>query len=249
MSSLLILPQNWAEKYVELPDQWLRKNASDGLFKAIPDIDITINTIAKDVGINPRLLITRMQLEQGAVTYKWDGSDKTYSTEGTKSDFYKKEWLCGVDKPNPGPEGGREGAWRGPDKQLLGCALRFKYWYRGKDGPKYEWKNHLRLAEDPRYKPGIAVTRSGVTIIPENQISADCLRYTASMNAQYKLRKIVEDFFPEDLQEKVSEKQEIIDWMIKNQISDGTNILNNKNLEIISEWIYKYYNYLNGGEK
>jgi hypothetical protein len=255
MESLLILPQNWAEKYVALPSQWLRKNATSGLFRAIPDIDILIDKVAKEVGIDPRLLVTRMQLEQSAVTYAWDGSDKTYSTEGVKSDYYKKEWLCGVDKPNPGPEGGRPGAWRGPERQLYGCALRFKYWYRGKNGPKPEWKNHLGLSEDPRYKPGVAVTRSGQTIVPENQISADCLRYTASMGAQYRLKKIAESFFPETPVDPIEESQDsstvqkAIDWMIDNKISDGSNIKDNKTLEVISEWLYNYNDYLSRGKE
>ncbi len=78
MSSLLILPQHWVEKYIELPEKWLKNNATAGLFKAIPNIDSLIENISKDVDINPRLLITRMQLEQSAITYNWDGSDKTY---------------------------------------------------------------------------------------------------------------------------------------------------------------------------
>jgi N-acetylmuramoyl-L-alanine amidase len=110
-----------------------------------------------------------------------------------------------VDKTDSGP---RSGAWEGPERQLTGCALRFKFWYRGRDGVTTDgrapdaWKNWLGLREDPRFAPDVAVTRDGLTIVPGNQASADCLRFTSSLPASLRLREIGLRWFPEDYLEE-----------------------------------------------
>jgi len=173
-----------------LPKGWWEEHAP-ALLRAAPGIADTVARVARDVNVDPRLLITRMQLEQSAITYAWDGSDGTYPG----GDADKLRYLCGVDRTDSGD---REGGWFGVEAQVLGCALRFKHWYRGEDGPRDGWENWLGLQEDPRYQAGMPVTRGGETITPANQASADCLRYTTSMPAQRHLREIGRRWFQED---------------------------------------------------
>lgn len=189
---LLILPQFWSEKYIPLSENWFQQKSS-GLLKKVPNIFNLVDSVSKDVGINPRLLVTRMQLEQSAFTYKWNGTTKDYGG----NENLKLKYLCGVDRTDSGD---RDDGWFYPERQLLGCALRFKYWYRGKDGPKDGWENWLGLKESSQFMSGVPITRNNVTIIPKNQISADCLRYTNSMTAQFKLREVSEKWFPKDFQ-------------------------------------------------
>ena len=93
---LLIIPQKWAERYAPLPSNWWSENSSAGLRSRIPGIEQMVDGVAKDVDIDPRLLICRMQLEQAAITYKWDNSSNEY---GNDRDDLKEKWLCGADKP------------------------------------------------------------------------------------------------------------------------------------------------------
>lgn len=194
---MIIIPQAWVAEYRPLPSGWLAEHAP-ALIRKRPGIGAEITAAAKAAGIDERLLVTRMQLEQSALTYAWDGSTTDYSqltTAGGQRDVLKLRYLCGVDRTDSGD---RDGGWFGPERQLLGCALRFAYWYRGEHGPRAEWRNWLGLREDPAYRAGVPVTRGGVTITPDNQASADALRYTSSMAAQERLRQIGLRWFPED---------------------------------------------------
>jgi len=202
--ALLIIPQAWTERYAPLPDDWWQANAP-ALIRYAPNVPGYVRYAAQAVGVDERLLVTRMQLEQSAITYAWDGTTTDYgelaTSRGCSRDALKLRYLCGVDRTDSGD---RDGGWFGPERQLLGCALRFKYWYRGKDGPRDGWRNWLGLREDPRYQAGVTVTRGGVTITPANQASADCLRYTSSMPAQERLREIGLKYFPQDYAEEES---------------------------------------------
>ncbi len=190
---MVIIPQHWVDEYKPLPDDWLETNAS-GLLKRVPGFADTLRNVAASVGVAEHLLVTRMQLEQSAITYAWDGTTKDYQG-GKLGDETKLLYLCGVDKTDSGP---RPGGWFGVEKQMLGCALRFKYWYRGHDGPRQGWENWIGLAASTTFADGVPVTRQGVSITPANQASADCLRYTTSMSAQYHLRDIGMHWFREE---------------------------------------------------
>jgi hypothetical protein len=190
---LEIIPQVWVERYSPLPSNWLISMAP-GLTRKVPDISVIVDEVSKAVGVDARLLVTRMQLEQSAVTYPWDGSTRDYGG-GTAGEGKKLRYLCGVDRTDSGD---RQGGWFGVEPQLGGCALRFRYWYRGRSGPFPEWRNWLGLLEDPKFAPGVPVTRQGQTIIPANQASADCLRYTTGMGAQTNLRNIGRLWFQDD---------------------------------------------------
>lgn len=192
---LEIIPQKWVKGFEALPDGWLAERAP-GLLWKVPRIGTHIRAAAKGVGVSEKLLVTRMQLEQSALTYRWDESTNDYGG-GLAGEEKKLCYLCGVDRTDSGD---REGGWFGPEYQLLGCALRFGYWYRGRSPENPEWRNWLGLREDPAFASGVPVTRAGMTIIPANQASADCLRYTTSMSAQHHLREIGLKWFPEDYQ-------------------------------------------------
>lgn len=202
--ALLIIPQAWVAEYRALPDGWLEHHAP-ALIRYAPNIPGYVRYAAQAVGVDERLLVTRMQLEQSAITYAWDGSTTDYgelaTSRGCSRDSLKLRYLCGVDRTDSGD---RDGGWFGAERQLLGCALRFRYWYRGQDGPREGWRNWLGLREDARYRAGVPVTRGGVTITPANQASADCLRYTSSMAAQSRLRPLGLLWFPEDYAEEES---------------------------------------------
>lgn len=198
---MTIIPQAWIERHADLPPLWWQQNAP-ALVAYAPEVSRLVHNVAVQVGVDERLLVTRMQLEQSALTYAWDGSTTDYSqltTAGGQRDVLKLRYLCGVDRTDAGD---RAGGWFGAERQLLGCALRFAYWYRGEDGPRAEWRNWLHLREDPAYRAGVPVTRGGVTITPDNQASADCLRYTSSMPAQERLRQIGLRYFAEDYEEE-----------------------------------------------
>lgn len=190
---LTILPQHWAEGFRPLPEGWLQTHAP-GLLRRLPEFPSLLRDAAQGVGVAEHLLVARCQLEQSAITYAWDGSTTDYGG-GHNGELYKLQYLCGADRTDSGD---RPGGWFGPAQQLLACALRFHYWYRGKDGPRPEWRNWLGLEEDPAFRPGVPVTRQGATIVPANQISADCLRYTTGMDAQVHLQQIARGWFPEE---------------------------------------------------
>ena len=188
---MIIIPQAWIARPALLPAHWWPEHAPR-LVARVPQMPALVRDAAQAVGVDERLLVTRMQLEQSALTYAWDGSARDYP----HGDADKLRYLCGVDRTDAGD---RAGGWFGAERQLLGCALRFAYWYRGEDGPRAEWRNWLHLREDPAYRAGVPVTRGGgVTITPANQASADALRYTTSMPAQERLREIGLKYFPQD---------------------------------------------------
>ena len=191
---MLIIPQAWVERYAPLPDDWWQQHAPAFVAYA-PDVPALVTEAAMTAGVDERLLVTRMQLEQSAITYAWDGSARDYPG----GDAAKLKYLCGVDRTDSGD---RDGGWFGAGRQLMGCALRFSDWYRGEDGPGPGMENWLGLREDARYRAGVPVTRGGVTITPANQASADALRYTSSMAAQERLRQIGLRWFAEDYAEE-----------------------------------------------
>ena len=140
------------------------------------------------------------------------------------SDLARLAFLLGVDKPGVQP---REDGWFGPTLQMVGCAARFKYLYHGTPIPRgvlalpplpsalaggLTPSRDARTVDAPQgFRPGAPVTRtqadeSGrvrpITIIPANQASADGLRYTSSMVAQYRLRRIGLQWFPEDFEQE-----------------------------------------------
>lgn len=210
---MTIIPQAWIARPALLPAHWWPEHAPR-LVARVPQMPALVRDAAQAVGVDERLLVTRMQLEQSALTYAWDGSARDYP----HGDADKLRYLCGVDRTDAGD---RAGGWFGAERQLLGCALRFAYWYRGEHGPRAEWRNWLHLREDPAYRAGVPVTRGGVTITPANQASADALRYTSSMPAQERLRAIGLRYFAEDYEEEsadvVSIKQhtvaEFVDYL------------------------------------
>ena len=190
---MIIIPQVWAQQHRPLPEGWWERNAP-GLVRYAPEVPQIVRETCEAVGVDERLIVTRMQLEQSALTYAWDGTTRDYGG-GAEGDRQKLRYLLGVDRTDGGD---RDGGWFGPQRQVLGCALRFRYWYRGRDGPEPGWENWMGLAEDPRFSAGVPVTRGGLTISPANQASADCLRYTTSMPAQHRLREIGKRYFAED---------------------------------------------------
>jgi len=147
---ILIVPQDWVDRHSPLPTGWLAARAP-GLVRVLPAADETVERVAREVGLDPRLLVTRMEVEQSAVTYGWDGSLRQYTEADFETlarvwpdanalaecriahgDVCKLGYLCGVDKPGPQP---RVDGWFGPELQLYGCALRFKHLYRGRGLP------------------------------------------------------------------------------------------------------------------
>lgn len=190
---LTILPQKWTSKVERMPMDWFDEHAPN-LVRKLPEIAKWTEEIARNVGVSWKMIPVRIELEQSAISYPWDGSTKQYEG-GKKGEETKLKYLCGADKTDSGP---RENGWFGPRRQLLAYVLRFKYWYRGIDPKSENWKNWLGLDEDPKFKPGVPVTRKGITIIPANQISADCLRYTSGMDAQIRLSNIARKWWPND---------------------------------------------------
>ena len=215
MIILETLPQKWVDFYEKLPDNWLQENAPYLLSKE-PQIEKYITDVAKNVFISEKLLVTRMELEQSAISYKWDGTTSHYGG-GEEGDELKLYYLCGVDKTDSGP---RENGWFGPKRQLLGCALRFKYWYRGIHPNSEGWENWLGLDEDNKFQSWKTIVIDGENVKPINQISADCLRYTPHLNAQFQLRNIAMKFFPDDFIKEIEKKPIPID----NIISENDNI-------------------------
>jgi N-acetylmuramoyl-L-alanine amidase len=189
MPSLLAIPQAWVETYRPLPTGWW-SNHAEGIERVWPECAETVDRVAREVGVDPRLLVTRMELEQSAISYRWDGSTSHYGG-GHDGDARKIKYLCGVDRTDSGD---RPGGWFGAERQLLGCALRFRYWYRGLDGPRPEWRNWLGLGAT-----NASATLEGVEAA--NLATAMCYRYTPHLAASKLLRLIGMEWFPEDYQE------------------------------------------------
>jgi len=189
MPSLLAIPDAWIETYRPLPTGWW-SNHAEGIERVWPECAETVDRVAREVGVDPRLLVTRMELEQSAISYRWDGSTSHYGG-GHDGDARKIKYLCGVDRTDSGD---RPGGWFGAERQLLGCALRFRYWYRGLDGPRPEWRNWLGLGAT-----NASATLEGVEAA--NLATAMCYRYTPHLAASKLLRLIGMEWFPEDYQE------------------------------------------------
>lgn len=204
MGFLLVIPERWVTRFEPLPDGWLARKAP-GLVRAWRESGSTVERVAREVGVSAKLLVTRMEVEQSAISYAWDGSSGHYGG-GAMGDRAKLRYLCGADRTDAGE---RPDGWFGPELQLYGCAVRFRYVYRGRTLPS-ELAERLPpvprevavLGEDPRYAPGVAVTRAGKSIVPANQASADCLRYTSSLDASRKLAAIGRAWFPRDYEEE-----------------------------------------------
>ncbi len=220
MNRLLIVPSCWVSDYQPLPAGWLESHAP-GLLRVWPEAAEAIDRAARLCRVSAKLLVTRIELEQTALTYAWDGALPHYRdlppmTEEQRSllppgargrlanegDAWKLFYLCGVDKTDEGP---RRDGWFGPERQLLGCGARFRFLYRGDPLPTDlaeaapPLPEALRgLGESDLYHPGIPVTRGTDAIVPANQVSADCLRYTTSMEAQRRLRAFGLECWPED---------------------------------------------------
>lgn len=194
-----IFPQYWIDRHGTLPKSWWHDNAKY-LLKADSNIPKYVKEIAYYVGIHEHIFPCMMQKEQSALTYKWDGSSRIY---GEDTDKKKLERLCGVDITDSGI---RKGGWLGARRQLLGLALRFKHWYRGEcTDPESSWYNWLGLQEDPKYQAGKPILlripgNTVVEVIPVNQATADCFRYTPHYMGNELLGKIVKRYFPDELE-------------------------------------------------
>lgn len=186
MASLLAIPQAWVETYRPLPVGWW-SNHAEGIERVWPECAETVDRVAREVGVDPRLLVTRMELEQSAISYRWDGSTSHYGG-GHDGDALKIKYLCGVDRTDSGD---RPGGWFGAERQLLGCALRFRYWYRGEHGPRPEWRNWLGLGPT-----NASATLEGVEAA--NLATAMAFRYTPHIAAGRRLREIGLRWFAED---------------------------------------------------
>jgi len=197
MPSLLAIPEAWVETYRPLPTGWW-SNHAEGIERVWPECAETVDRVAREVGVDPRLLVTRMELEQSAISYRWDGSTSHYGG-GHDGDARKIKYLCGVDRTDSGD---RPGGWFGAERQLLGCALRFRYWYRGLDGPRPEWRNWLGLGAT-----NASATLEGVEAA--NLATAMCYRYTPHLAASKLLRLIGMEWFPEDYQEATGTMGEV----------------------------------------
>ncbi len=203
MASLLAIPQAWVETYAPLPADWWQTHGQ-GIQRIWPACAETVDRVAREVDVDPRLLVTRMELEQSAISYRWDGSTSHYGG-GHDGDARKIKYLCGVDRTDSGD---RPGGWFGAERQLLGCALRFRYWYRGLDGPRPEWRNWL----------GLGPTQAGATlegVEAANLATAMCYRYTPHLAAGHRLREIGLRWFGEDYgsEEGAGAMQRLLIWL------------------------------------
>lgn len=209
MASLLAIPQAWVETYRPLPTGWW-SNHAEGIERVWPECAETVDRVAREVGVDPRLLVTRMELEQSAISYRWDGSTSHYGG-GHDGDALKIKYLCGVDRTDSGD---RPGGWFGAERQLLGCALRFRYWYRGEHGPRPEWRNWLGLGPT-----NASATLEGVEAA--NVATAMCYRYTPHLAAAKLLRLIGMEWFGEDYK---AEENEATDMAVQAPSIIGHNL-------------------------
>lgn len=183
-----IVPQKWVERYAPLPQGWWAQNAP-GMARRVPELPGRLDVLCQAHGVDPRLLLVRMQAEQAALTYAWDESARDYAG----GDADKLRYLCGADRTDGGD---RPGGWFGWQRQLQAVVARFRYWYRGES--QAELPNWLGLRADPTYAAGVPVRVDGVTVTPANQVSADCLRYTPHLAAVELVRGIGRRYFGED---------------------------------------------------
>jgi N-acetylmuramoyl-L-alanine amidase len=188
MAELMAIPSRWVERYAETPERWWRKHATH-LERRVPDIRRLLARAARLCQVDERLLICMAEKEQSAWSYAWDGSTPHYGG-GLEGDAEKLRWLLGVDKTDSGP---RPGAWAGPWLQLLGCAARFRWLYRGMVPPP-----DLGL---PRLPKGLGPTTplweiDGVRAA--NEATAMAFRYTPHLSGNERLKTIGMDWFGDD---------------------------------------------------
>ncbi len=236
--NMVVIPQVWIEHYSPLPGAypyaWWQTHGQ-GIQLYWPECVEMIDQVAQEVDIDPRLLITRIELEQSAISYAWDGSTTHYGG-GPRGDELKLRYLCGVDRTDGGD---RPNGWFGPGRQLSGCALRFKYWYRGMDGLR---RNHISNTATTTAPPewrnwlGLGPTSMDIELDgtkPANLASAMCFRYTPHLQANTRLSYIGRKWFPEDYAaeehapiepEPAPEPNSHINWATQYGISDGTRL-------------------------
>ncbi len=218
MAELLALPQAWVERYAPAPESWWAEHGGNGIQRAEPRIRAYVEQAARRCEIDERLLLTRMELEQSAFGYKWDGSTSAYGG-GAAGDQEKLRWLCGLDKTDAGP---RDGAWTGPALQLLGCAARFRWLYRGQPIPASVGLPALPKGVgpmEPRYEIDGVWAR--------NEATAMAFRYTPHITAARRLREIGLRWFGEDYvcEEGAGAMQRLLIWLDPGhgtRKSDGT---------------------------
>ena len=218
MSDLRVIPQAWVERYASVPEGWWVEHGGNGIQRAEPRIRAYVEQAARQCEIDERLLVTRMELEQSAFGYRWDGSTSAYGG-GAAGDLEKLKWLCGLDKADAGP---REGAWEGPELQLLGCAARFRWLYRGQPIPASAGLPPLPRgvgSMEPRYEIEGVWAR--------NEATAMAFRYTPHITAARRLREIGLRWFGEDYvcEEGAGAMQRLLIWLDPGhgtRKSDGT---------------------------
>lgn len=186
--ALEVVPQAWVERYASLPAGWWGQHAP-ALVRKVPELPRCLDRLCRLHHVDPRLLLVRMQAEQSALTYAWDESARDYAGGDTE----KLKYLCGADRTDGGD---RPGGWFGWEPQLQAVVGRFRYWYRGRSGPGLP--NWLGLSEDPRFRAGQPCRVAGGVVVPANQASADCLRYTPHRKAAELVRSTGRRYFGTD---------------------------------------------------
>ncbi len=195
----LVLPKN----YIAIPSIWVGgryeplpksfMNTHTHIKKACPDIYDIIHDIAKKTDSSAWFFVQRAEFEQGAFTYKWDGSTSHYGG-GRKGEVEKLRWFCGVDKTDAGP---RVDGWEGVANQLMGAISRFLWWYNG---------NMYRMEGAPPIPKALLTISTNIAmgyvagaklppnkdnyVIPGNHATASALRYTPHVNTLKRLGDI-----------------------------------------------------------
>lgn len=190
--TLRAIPQMWVERYGAVPDGWWEEYGGRGIQRVVPEIRELVERAARLCNVDERLLVTRMEVEQGAFIYRWDGTTSHYGG-GAAGDREKLRWLCGLDKTDTGP---REGAWTGPALQLLGCAARFRWLYRGQSIPSSAGLPPLPKSVGPMAP--LWQLGTGRQCVAANEATAMAFRYTPHVGGNRRLRDIGVLWFPED---------------------------------------------------
>lgn len=207
--TLRAIPQMWVERYGAVPDGWWEEYGECGIQRVVPEIRELVERAARLCNVDERLLVTRMEVEQGAFTYGWDGTTSHYGG-GAAGDREKLRWLCGLDKTDSGP---REGAWTGPALQLLGCAARFRWLYRGQSIPSSAGLPPLPKSVGPMAP--LWQLGTGRQCVAANEATAMAFRYTPHVGGNRRLRDIGVLWFPEDYgsEEGASVVKRLLIWL------------------------------------
>jgi N-acetylmuramoyl-L-alanine amidase len=218
-AKILTIPTRWLEHTEECPEGWLETHAP-GLLRVWPSARESTNRVCRTFGCSYKLFVQRMEREQSACSYAWDGSTRDYRQLGDLNghfaalmidqgvdtdvlvdagDRWKLFYLCGVDKTNSGP---RPDGWFGPLLQLAGVAARFCCVYQGKPLPEADWLPELPQAlrgyrmDRKAYAAGIPYSGpswGGKVLTPANDATAWGFAYMTSPG-QEQLRTIAERF-------------------------------------------------------